>query len=425
MGNGLKGADLVSGPKELTLEDQWLLQKEKILAWVRLGFSLAAIVAIQLNPERAAKFPVLSHLSLYSFSLYSLLVVFLTRWQRLNSRMIGAVTTCLDLLWISLMVFSTGGSRTPFFVYYLFPVTTTSSRYGIKGGLLVALIGVTLYGFIRFSSIWQTPLGIDTFIIRSIYLLVFAYIFGFLSEFEKKQNQKLMALYKTASHVATQEERQRIARELHDRLLQVLASLTLRLEVCRRHLIGNPKELSQELESLEETTRNSMEEIRRFLAGKDTQALVPGTLIEKLREEMRFLRDGLGLKVVFETDPEDLNLGPDVEQETYYVLREALMNIARHSQASRAEISLKEVGMEIQGSVKDDGVGFDLKRARADNGFGLITMEERMKKLGGRLSMETSPGKGTRILFRAPLKTEAAGTEKRFGVEPPQGITSA
>ncbi len=80
------------------------------------------------------------------------------------------------------------------------------------------------------------------------------------------------------------------------------------------------------------------------------------------------------------------------------------MNIARHSQASRAEVLLKEVGTEIQGSLQDDGVGFDLLRARNGNGFGLVTMEQRIKRLGGRLSIETSPGKGTRIFFTVLLK---------------------
>ena len=395
-----------ANPKTMTLEDQWLFHKEKTLAWLRLGFSVAAILVIQLNPERAARFPVLSHISLLSFFVYSLLILYLTKRQKIESRKIGFATTCLDLLWISLMVLSTGGSRTPFFVYYLFPVITASSRYGTRGGLLAALVGVTLYGFVRFSPIWEDPLAIDTFIIRTIYLFVLAYIFGFLSEFEKKQNQKLMALYKTAGQAATQEERRRIARELHDRLLQVLASLTLRLETCRRHLIETPKELGRELEIMEQSTRGSMEEIRRFLVGKDSQDFTPGTLIEKLREEMRFLRDGLGLQVVLESDPEDLTLPPEAEEEIYCVLREGLRNIARHAQASRSEIMLRKRESEIEGFLEDDGIGFNPDISRKDHGFGLISMEERIKKLGGELSIETSPGKGTKILFRAPLREE-------------------
>ena len=400
-------------PKTMTLEDQWLLQKEKTLAWVRLGFSVAAILVIQLNPERVARFPILSHISLFSFFLYSLLLLYLIKRKLADSKKIRFAVTCLDILWVSLMVYSTGGSRTPFFVFYLFPVITASSRYGMKGGLLVAVVGVTLYGFIRFDPSSENPLGIDTFIIRSIYMLVLAYIFGFLSEFEKRQNERLMALYKTAGAVATQEERRRIARELHDRLLQVLASLTLRLETCRRHLIESPKELGRELELMEQSARSSMEEIRRFLAGKDSQDFAPGSLIERLKEEMRFLRDGLGVQVVLETDPEELTLPSQVEQEIYYVLREGLRNVAGHAHASKAEILLKEAGAEIHGSLQDDGVGFDASAARNGDGFGMISMEERMKKLGGQLSVETSPGRGTTISFRAPLWRENIAMENQ------------
>ena len=407
------GAGAFSKPKTMTLEEQWLQQKEKTLAWLRVGFSVAAILVIQLNPERVARFPILSYTLLYSFLLYSLLILYLTRREKADSRKIGLVTTCLDLVWISAMVFSTGGSRTPFFVYYLFPVITASSRYGTKGGLLVALVGVALYGFVRYLRLSDRPLGLDIFIIRSIYLFVLAYIFGFLSEFEKKQNEKLMALYKTAGEAATQEERRRIARELHDRLLQVLASLALRLETCRRHLIETPKELSRELELMEDATRSTMEEIRRFLAGKDSQDFAPGTLIERLKEDMRFLRDGLGLQVVLESEPDDLNLPAPVEEEIYYVLREGLRNVTRHAHASKAEILLEETGAEIRGSLKDDGIGFDASAARNGDGFGLISMEERIKKLGGELSVETSPGRGTRISFRAPLWRENVATENQ------------
>lgn len=389
----------------MPLEEQWQQQKEKILAWIRLGFSLVAILVIQLNPARAARFPVLSYFSLYTFFVYSLIILYLTRGEKITSRKIGFVTTCLDLLWVSTMVLSTGGSRTPFFVFFLFPVITASSRYGMRGGLVVAVLGVAVYGLIRFGAPSDNPLGIDTFIIRSIYMLVLAYIFGFLSEFEKRQNERLMALYRTAGEVATREERQRIAQELHDRLLQVLASLTLRLETCRRHLVQSPAELSHELQTMEESVRGSMAEIRQFLAGKESPSLAPGTLIDKLREEVKFLRDGLGLRVIVESEPEELALSPEVEQQLYYVLREGLMNVARHAQASRAELFLEQKEKVIRGQLKDNGVGFTL--AKADNGsdgLGLTTMRERIEKLGGTLSIETAPGKGTRIQFSVAAK---------------------
>jgi signal transduction histidine kinase len=390
----------------MTPQDQWVLQKEKALAWIRVVFAVVAVAVIQLNPSRISKFSVLSEFSLGSFLLYSLVVLYLAGRKQFVATRIGLATTCLDLVWISLIVFSTGGTRTPFFTYYFFPVITASSRWGIRGSIAVALIGDALYGIVRYTlaaEALEPPLGIDTFIVRSIYLLVLAYIFGFLSEFEKKQNQKLLALSKTAGEVATHEERRRIARELHDGLLQSLATHLLRLETCRKHFLESPRELDRELQSIEDNTRNSMKLIRRFLVGKVAQPFPPGMLLEYLKGDLRFLRDGLGMHVILETKPEDLSVPDAIEHDLYYVLREGLMNITRHSQASRADVALTQTETEIRGSVTDDGIGFDLTQTGNGNGLGLRSMKERITQAGGELDIESSPGKGAKISFVLPL----------------------
>src|SRR5215467_3434107 len=132
----------------MTLQDQWLLQKERVLAWIRAGFAVVAVAVVQLNPARVAIFSLLSYASLYGFLIYSIVVLYITAQEKPTARKIGFVAAMLDLTWISLIVFSTGGSATPFFVFYFFPVITVSSRYGIKGGLSAALVGVVSYGFI-------------------------------------------------------------------------------------------------------------------------------------------------------------------------------------------------------------------------------------------------------------------------------------
>jgi signal transduction histidine kinase len=399
---------LAAGRKQtMTLEDQWLLQKERVLAWLRAGFALVALVVIQLNPLRVSRYPVLSYVFLVAFLLYSLTILYLVRGERTDPRKIGLVTTCLDLIWVSLIVFTTGAAQTPFFAYYFFPVITASSRYGIKGGLSAALVGVVLYGFIRLYFVWDNPLAIDLFIVRSVYLVFLAYIFGLLSEFERKQNQKLLALSKTAGEVAMLNERRRITRELHDGLLQSLATHLLRLETCRKRLLVSPTELDRELQSIENETRSSMKLIRQFLAGKETQSFPPGMLLEYLRGDLRFLRDGLGMEVVLETEPEDLNLPDDIERDLYFVLREGLMNITRHSQASRADIVLRQTATAIQGTVTDDGVGFDLTEASNGQGLGLTSMNERIKKLKGDLEIQSFPGRGAKVSFVLPLAAKS------------------
>jgi signal transduction histidine kinase len=395
----------------MTPQDQWVLQKEKSLAWLRVGFAVVALIVIQLNPSRVARFPALSILSLNAFLIYSIIVVFLTRKEMSALSRIGLITTCLDLAGISVIVFSTGGTRTPFFFYYSFPIITASSRWGIKSSIPVAAIGVALYGAIRFSAAAETanaPLPIDTFLVRSIYLLVLASIFGVLSEFEKKQNQKLLALSKTAGEVATLDERRRISQELHDGLLQALATHLLRLEICRKHLLQVPKELDRELQAVQEDTRNSMKVIRQFLAGKEIQPFPPGMVLEKLKEDLKFLRDGLGLRVTLETSPEDLNIPKETEAILYYLLKEGLMNVIRHSQASRADVVLKQRDAELYGCVTDNGVGFNPTAGKS--GMGLPSMTERIKKLGGELEIQSSPGKGARISFVLPLVARSSST---------------
>ena len=187
---------------------------------------------------------------------------------------------------------------------------------------------------------------------------------------------------------------------------QSLATHLLRLETCRKRLLVSPTELDRELQSIEDETRSSMKLIRQFLAGKETQSFPPGMLLEYLRDDLRFLRDGLGMHVILETEPEDLNLPEAIERDLYFVLREGLMNITRHSQASRADIALRQTETEIRGSLLDDGVGFGFDNTDANNGhrLGLTSMKERIQKLRGELDIKSSPGKGTNISFVLPIE---------------------
>jgi signal transduction histidine kinase len=225
--------------EKITPEEGWLLQREKAVAWLRVAFAAIAVIVIQLNPDRVARYPMLSSTLLVSFLIYSLALLYVGRRNKATSTPVGITVTCFDVLWIAGIVFSTGGTRTPFFFYYTFPVITASMRWGLRGSIPVALGGVAIYGWIRLSLAAESmaePLGIDTLLVRSLYLIVLAGIFGYISEFERRQNQRLLALSRTAGEVATLQERRRIAFELHDGILQSLATLILRLESCRGRL---------------------------------------------------------------------------------------------------------------------------------------------------------------------------------------------
>ena len=398
---------------KITPEHNWVLQRVTAVAWLRASFALVAVLVIQLNPERTARFPKLSFLSLISFLLYSLAVLYVARRKQFGTAPFGVTTHVLDVLWIAVIVFSTGGTRTPFFFYYSFPVITASIRWGLKGSIPVALAGVVLYAIIRVTlagELLEGPIGIDTLLVRSLYLIVLAGIFGYICQFERNQNQRLLTLSRTAGEVAAFQERRRILFEIHDGILQSLATLILRLEGCRRRLGNSQKDLIDELRSLEDLTRASMKEIRQFLTGQASKPLVAGTLVEKLREEARFLRDGMGLDVILESEPEELNLPAPVEREIYYVVREALTNVTRHSHASKTEIHLARKNGRLEGTLSDNGVGFQQDLSRNEVGFGLAGMEQRIKELGGEFLLKSSPGMGTNISFSLPLM---AGSNSR------------
>jgi signal transduction histidine kinase len=90
------------------------------------------------------------------------------------------------------------------------------------------------------------------------------------------------------------------------------------------------------------------------------------------------------------------------------VLREGLMNITRHSQASRADIILRQTATDIRGTLTDDGVGFHVPDVSNGQGLGLTSMRERIKKLRGELEIQSSPGKGARLSFVLPLEAKRA-----------------
>jgi signal transduction histidine kinase len=387
------------------LERDWILRRETAVAWLRLAFAVIAIAVIQLNPSRMTRFPILSEFSLCAFMLYSIGTLYLARKNRLGPGNAGIISTAFDMVWVALIVYATGGTNTPFFFYYSFPVVTASLRWGVKGSLPVALVGVTAYTVTRltYAESAGDPISIDTILVRNLYLIALAAIFGYISEFEQKQNQKLLALSRTAGQVAALQERRRIMYELHDGILQSLATLILRLEACRTRMARVDRELEQNLCEIEDLTRSSMKEIRQFLAGKDTQPLISGTLAERLRDELQFLRDGMGIRAILETEPEDLDLPLEVEREVYYVIREGLTNITRHSNASRVEINLRKGEKDLEGTLVDDGVGMALNNNRVAGGVGLQSMKERIEKFGGEFRIKSSPGAGTNITFVVPI----------------------
>ncbi|HXV79154.1 MAG TPA: sensor histidine kinase [Candidatus Binatia bacterium] len=206
---------------------------------------------------------------------------------------------------------------------------------------------------------------------------------------------------------AVQEERRRMSRELHDRVLQLLTTIQLRSELCLNELLNKPEQLERELKTIAEASRKAATEIRSLLLEKQVVHLAAGTLERRLKEEMDIFRARTGLKLDFQCAIDVHDLPYEVEQELYFALREGIINTIRHSRATALNLSLTQNQTLWCADLRDNGVGFDKSSVTGGGGFGLKGMRERIEKVGGHLAIETAPGKGTRITIEVPLRSQA------------------
>ena len=212
-------------------------------------------------------------------------------------------------------------------------------------------------------------------------------------------------LYQDAKSLAVLQERQRLARNLHDAVNQSLFSAGLIAEVLPRLWDRDQQEARRSLEDLRKLTRGAMAEMRALLA-----ELRPSTLIDaELGDLLRLLASGFtgrtnipaGVTVVGQR-----TLPGDVQVALYRVCQEALNNVAKHAGASKVEIKLEHEGTLMELSIRDNGQGFDPGQA-APGHYGLNMMRERAESVGASLSVTSQPGRGTELTIRwTPAKEE-------------------
>lgn len=206
------------------------------------------------------------------------------------------------------------------------------------------------------------------------------------------------------SEAAARDERKRIARELHDRVLQQLSGIRLRAEACRQTLTSNPDALARELEAVERSVDAVIVEIRSLLADSQTETdLAAGSLERRLREEIQIFCARSGVKLNFQCHMGQNQLPYEVEREFYFALREGVINAIRHSRASELELNLSQKNNQWIAILKDNGVGFDPFVAASTGHYGLRGMKQRMEKIGGQAKIQSAPGQGTQICLTVEL----------------------
>ena len=208
---------------------------------------------------------------------------------------------------------------------------------------------------------------------------------------------------------AVLEERQRISRELHDRVLQILSTARLRVERCRRELSESAEPLKAELEGVEANLDSVVTEIRNLLAENQLDVqLQAGSLERRLKEELEIFSARTGFKVDFQCAIGVHNLPMTIERELYFALREGVLNAIRHSRATEMDLSLSQTRNGCEATLRDNGVGFNVAATENSNHYGIKGMRERIRKIGGEISLQSAPGKGTEIHITVPLSPKPA-----------------
>ncbi len=208
--------------------------------------------------------------------------------------------------------------------------------------------------------------------------------------------------YLRAEELAIHEERTRIAREIHDGLAQALAFMALKLDLAQRLLSKNPSRAEREIQRVQQTLREQIREVRRSIFALRPIDLERYGFLESLRRYAEAFAEQAGFRIQVDV-PAEVDLTQASELALFRVLQEALNNVAKHARAHQVRVRLDplpEGGARLV--VEDDGVGFDPQAVPKEGHFGLAQMNERILAQGGRFSVESAPGSGTRVVAEVP-----------------------
>jgi two-component system sensor histidine kinase DegS len=195
-------------------------------------------------------------------------------------------------------------------------------------------------------------------------------------------------------------ERERIARELHDGIVQSLFSVSLGLEACKKQTVRDPEGVVRKLSDIQQELTTAMGELRRFVYDLRPADVRSMGLAGAIRQWIRRVGDQTPARGRLVVVGEARTLSAQEEACLYAVAKEAVSNIVRHAKADHYEVRLEYEVDDVQLTIVDDGQGFDLAGAldRSDAGcLGLLSMRERVDKVEGALTFDTRPGDGTNV----------------------------
>jgi two-component system sensor histidine kinase DegS len=317
----------------------------------------------------------------------------------LHGRRIMFVTLLVDLSVLMLLVARSGGIQSPAMpaqlLFTIFFVLLFPNPIAIVPPLLLLPAAIMLgqLGLIDGAATTKHALAKDVLHLAWLAALngVAVYVMVYLTSREEKQNREILELEQSLGRMALVEERNRLARDIHDGLGASLSGVIIQAEYLV-NLTKKDPDLQSEVKELKVGAEEAIDEVRRAVSmWRDDFLLVPQ--LENMCSTY-LARHKLPITLVVEGTPFDCS--EEQELTVFRILQECLTNIAKHAQPKKVEVHVRFEATRVSMEIVDDGKGFDVTRT-PKNHYGLINMKERARKANGEVSIDSEPGAGTTV----------------------------
>ncbi|EGD48632.1 DegS sensor signal transduction histidine kinase [Ruminiclostridium papyrosolvens DSM 2782] len=216
---------------------------------------------------------------------------------------------------------------------------------------------------------------------------------------------------------AQEEERKRVAREIHDGPAQSMSNIVIKAEICERLMDKDVNEARKELQNLKKVMREGLQEVRKIIYNLRPMALDDLGLLPTLERYVISFKEETGIDVQLRSRAINEEIKPVISLAAFRIVQESLNNVLKHAQAKRVSILLEHVNQKLIIIIADNGVGFNTKNVKtiepeSTGGFGLFSMKERVTLLEGEVDIVSQVGVGTKITIHIPLLDEGEDSQK-------------
>jgi signal transduction histidine kinase len=300
----------------------------------------------------------------------------------------------------------------------LIPLVIVSWRYARRSVILFCvgtsvLDSVLIILFIPLDRA-NLAVALSSIVFRLVILLLVGLMVNLLVTVQRTQahalrdaNARLRDYAATREQLITSQERNRLARELHDTLAHTLAAATVQLEAVQVIWETQPERARQLVEESAVTMRGGLQDTRRALQALRAEPLESVGFVASIQLLAESIQARYKVNTTIETADDVIWLTHEQEHVVYRVAQEALLNSAQHAHAQQIRINIEETGGALRLTIRDDGIGFDPGEIDTDAHFGIQGMRERAAMIGAELNVSSQAGQGTKIEIVLMRQTDA------------------